>query len=325
MPSDAAPAPRRLAWLRSQGLGVVCGQLTVLLLALGSIVLVATRDGASALVRFDDVTAFFARPSWAHAWLYALLAVLALYALNTALCTWDSLAAKLARRVREPSAYAPALMHVAFLLALVAHLVGGVWTSDRPPVVVAASWTGLGDGRQARVVSLVEEKLRDGRPKSADAVVEVKDAAGRVASHALGYNRPVSAGLGAELLLLEQAGRVPGAMVFSVGEKPCAARRDQPCVVGATHLTVVDVYESGPWGDLPAVTVEVRSPGASQRLVLGEGTVRALASGTTVRFAGRAYEPAVQVRGRSSPGNPWALLSALVMAAGLVLMGRRWL
>ncbi len=52
MPSDlplhsAGPPTSRWSWLSSQGLGVLCGQATVLLLAVDSIVLAATRDGIS--------------------------------------------------------------------------------------------------------------------------------------------------------------------------------------------------------------------------------------------------------------------------------------
>ena len=41
MPSKAHS--RWLGWLYSQGLGIVCGQLTVLLLGIGSVVIAATR------------------------------------------------------------------------------------------------------------------------------------------------------------------------------------------------------------------------------------------------------------------------------------------
>jgi len=58
MPSVDARATGRLDWLRSQGLGLVCGFGTVLLLAVGSVILAATREGASASVGFDDLRGF---------------------------------------------------------------------------------------------------------------------------------------------------------------------------------------------------------------------------------------------------------------------------
>lgn len=310
MPSE------RWAWLRSQGLGVICGQLTVLLLGIGSIVIPATRDGASAEVHFDDLTAFFSRPSWTHAWLYALLAVLALYALNTALCTWDSVLIKLRRGVREPGAFAPAVIHVSFLLALLAHLIGGVWTRDHEPVTVGAAWTDVGAGRQARVLDVKHELLSSGRPKSVEATLEVKDATGQVTQRALGYNAPLSDGWATELLLLQEAGRVPGAFVFSLGANQCHARRETPCVVSGRSLEVLDVDEGG------RVLVRLSSP--QEQLLLREGSARSLSTGEPLRFERMTMEPAVLLRGRTLPGMPWAAASALVMAVGLVLMGRRW-
>ncbi|MHB8876666.1 MAG: hypothetical protein ACYC8T_23470, partial [Myxococcaceae bacterium] len=140
--------------LRSQGLGLLCGQATVVLLGVGSVVLAATRDGASARVGLDDLTAFFRFPSVAHLWLYLLVPVLGLYALNTALCTWDSVLAKWRRGVRELSPYAPVVMHLGFLLALVAHGVGGLWNREREPAVLGTGWTSLPGGEQARLLDL---------------------------------------------------------------------------------------------------------------------------------------------------------------------------
>jgi len=92
MPSEAerpAAAQRasRSEWLYSQGLWIVCGQATVLILALGSVVLAATRDGASRAIAMDDLNGFFAAPAAAHLWFYLLVPVLGLYALNIFLAT----------------------------------------------------------------------------------------------------------------------------------------------------------------------------------------------------------------------------------------------
>jgi len=179
-PELTAPPQGRLAWLRSQGLGLVLGQAAVLLLGIGSVVLAATREGASKGVHLDDLTAFFRPPSFAHLWFYALAAVLALYALNTLLCTWDSVASKWRRGTREIPAFAPAVIHVAFVVALVAHLLGGIFSADREPVVIADGWTPIGGGREARLVSLKLEPLPSRRLKTANAQLEIRDRSGRV-------------------------------------------------------------------------------------------------------------------------------------------------
>ena len=108
MPSDTRFAPdaagrRRWEWLWSQGLGVLCGQATVLLLAVGSVCLAVTRGGESAAIVMDDIRGFFTAPSRVQLWFYLLLPVLSLYALNTALATWRNVV----RRWRNLESFKP--------------------------------------------------------------------------------------------------------------------------------------------------------------------------------------------------------------------------
>lgn len=195
--------------LRSQGLGVICGLATVVLLGVGSFVLVATGDGASAGVHMDDLRAFFTRPALAHLWLYLLVPVFGLYGLNTALATAHSLVHKIGTGVRTVSAYGPPVIHVSFLLALVAHLVGGVYGREIEPLVITTAWTTLGDGRDVRLDHIESELLPSGMPKLLRAHVEVRRGE-RVTPAVIGYNEPLSEGLGARIFLLDEAGRLPG-------------------------------------------------------------------------------------------------------------------
>ena len=244
------PAGRGLAyWLRSQELGIACGMATVLLLAVGSFVLPATADGASKGIALDDLRPFFERPSPTHAWLYALAVVLAIYALNTALATWHSVSRRWRAGVRAWSAYAPALLHVSFLVALVAHGVGGVYGRDDGRVVVGPELVSLPDGRRARAVSLAVDALPSGMPKTVQAVLEITAKDGGTSRVTVGYNEPASSGLGSDLLLLQDQAMVPG--------------RDGALV------------------------------------------------------------PIVALRARHAPGNPIALVAAVLMAAGVALLGKR--
>jgi hypothetical protein len=236
----------RWRWLRSQGLGLACGLATVVLLAVGSVVLAATRDGASAGIHMDDLRGFFAPPRAAHAWLYLILPVAALYALNTVLATWDTVARKWRAGARAPAAYAASVVHVGFLLALVAHAAGGLLGKDGGGVIVASRWQQLPGFGEARLLSLDVESLPGGMPRSAVARLEVRDGGGGVREEIVGYNDPLSAGAGARLALLAEFGRLRG-----------------------------------------------------------------------------TGEPAVLLRTREAPGNPWALAAALVLVGGVALMWRK--
>jgi hypothetical protein len=228
-PGLAAPArPTAVSWLRSQGLGVLCGQATVLLFAIGSVVLGATRDDASADIKMDEIRGFITTPSVVHTWFYLLVAVVALFALNLLLCTWDTVVSRVKAGRWMPSVYAASLVHVGVLVALAAHLVGGLWSREEGQVVVGEEFSALGDGRLARLVALRIEPQADGSPKSVQATLELRSEAQELSTEVLGYNEPLSAGLGSELILLVRPLVAPGARGGMRGDAVLLRRRVAP-------------------------------------------------------------------------------------------------
>lgn len=249
MPSADSNAPGRLDWLRSQGLGLLCGFGTVLLLAVGSVILAATRDGASRSVGFDDLRGFFAPPSWVHWWFYLLMAVAGLYGLNTLLATWDTVVRRWGAGVRTPAAYAGSIMHVGFLIAMAGHALGGFTSEDYDPVIVTETWSEVPGFGEARLLTLEVDEMPNGMPKSARATLALRDADGAVRQEIVDYNQPLSRGFGGHLALLAEMG-------------------------------------------------QVNVPGLGPR-------------------------PAILLRPRTTPSNPWALVSALFVGLGVILMWRR--
>jgi hypothetical protein len=328
---DRPAAGGRTSWwdrLASQGLGLLLGQASAVLLGLGTVVIAATRDDASAGVQADELDGFLSPPQWTHLWLYVLFAVTALWAINTILCTWQAVVARLRAKVMEPVAWAPTVIHVAFLLALVSHLVGGLSNHELESVTLTRSWSRLDDGRRIRLVR-VDRQLTPGRKvKALDATVEVQDPAGKVETVVIGYNQPLSSGLGANLLLIAQAGQLRVAR-FSQGESRCSTPVPGECWLGDTRIEVRDVRESAAWGQVAVVAVEAPgapgAPGARGEVFpLAAGARHPLASGMELQFEGVAVEDAVALRRRSAPGHPWALFSAVLLVVGLGMMGRRW-
>lgn len=209
MPS-ASPLGRALDVVRSQGFGIAMGMATVGLLAVGSVVLAATGDGVSAGVALDDLTAFFRPVSPWHLWLYLLFPVLGLYGLSTLLSTWDSVLDAWRCGRRRLSAYAPALLHVAFLGTIVAHGVGGFLGAEQGVVRVGPWWTALPDGREARAVSVEVDPHPDGSPRQVTATLQVRAPGGEPEEARVAYNQPLSSGLGSDLLLMVRAVQMPG-------------------------------------------------------------------------------------------------------------------
>lgn len=295
------------------------------LLAVGSVVLTVTRSGASAAVGMDDVRSFFQEPSPVHLWFYLLFAVLALYALNTVLATWKSVSRKWRWGIRAPHAYAASVVHLSFLIGLLAHLVGGLAGEERGQLVVGPNWTALGDGREARVTALDARSHPDGSQKQVRATLDLRGPEGRVEQSVVHYNGPLSAGLGTDLFLLLRAGELPVANLVR-GEAQCAVGPEGRCHLGDVQVTVGHVQETrGPHGTLAHVQVRREPSGALRSFWLSERRPQDLGDGSALMLTGVERRPAVLLRRRHAPGNPWALLASLLLVGGLLLMWRRFL
>ncbi len=324
MPSASPARPDRLAWLRSQGLGLVCGFATVVLLAVGSFVLAATRDGASAGIGMDDLRGFFAPPRLAHLWLYLLVGVAALYAVNTVLATWDTVTRRWRLGIRAPSAYAASVVHVGFLLALAAHGAAGFFGEDRGGVVLAAGWQELPGFGEARLVSLDVDALPNGMPRQARARLELRGRDGRSSEATVGYNAPLSSGAGGRLALLGEVGRVYVARLAS-GAESCALAEGQSCRMGGEAVTLLGFGRAEAGGAVGAF-LRARGPSGREEVRwLGLDGELALGGGRPLQLSRLGAEPAVLLRAREAPGNPWALASAVVLAAGVALLWRKLL
>lgn len=317
-------APRRglLPLLRSQGLGLICGGATILLLAAGSVVIAYTRDGASAAVQGDDIRIFFEQPSIWHLWFYLLLAVLLVYALNTALCTWHGVARLIRGQVRAPAAYGPAVMHLGFLLALLAHAVGGVYGGEDQPVAVGPTWTALDQHRQARLLELKEERSAAGALRQVYARLELRGPGGGTHQQVVGFNQPATAELGSRLWLLARHSRALGAQL-SDGEQRCVVLKRNICQLGPVRYFLMGL-DPGTAGRGAAAAVMTVVPGqAHQRLMLRQGQPLQVGA-ATVTLTSVKRSGVVLLRVRRAPGNPWALVGVVVFALGMALMGRRW-
>ena len=299
MPSE----PSRWSWLSSQGLGLALGQATVALLGLGTVVLAATRDGASAGVQLDELGGFFSPLRWTHLWMYVLLPVVALYGLNTLLCTWQSVRARWRRGTREAMAWAPTAIHVSFLFALLSHLVGGFFNHEGESLTLTREWTALDDGRRVRLVHLETERTRSQKVKGLRATIEVAQPSGATEQTVIGYNQPLSSGLGSDLLLVSQAGQLMMAS-FSLGGQECRTSVPGECALGGARLTARALRQSAQWGAKQVAVIAVAEPGVPvESFPLAEGSSRTLASGKRLSFDAVRAEDAVEVRHRLAPGH----------------------
>ncbi len=332
MPSSAAaPAgpglvARAHVLIRSQGFGIVCGLLTTLLLAIGTVVMSMTADGASARIAMDDLTAFFLPVSPWHLWFYALIPVLGLFGLSTLLSTIQSVGDAWRAGRRNPSAYAPAVIHVAFLVTLVAHLAGGFLGREDGVVTVGTDWVSLPDGRDIRALSIATDFNPDGSPRKVVAQMEIRESSGEVTPVAVGYNEPVSSGWGADLLLLLRAAGEPTGVRLTAGVAECTLEGPgDACSLVGRSIRLVRVQEGGHWGRKAVAFLQIEGKGEPQPFFLWAGGSKVLSeNGAAVRLEEFRAVPVVMLRSRHAPGNPWALVAAVLLGLGLLAMGRRW-
>jgi len=314
------------AWLFSQGLGVICGQATVLLLAIGSVVLATTREGASASIEMDDMRAFFAAPSVVHLWFYLLVVVLTLYALNTTLATCQNVAKKWRAGIRAPRFYAPAVIHAAFLVGLLAHGVGGVGGAELAQLTLGPGWTELTDGREARVTALAVEPNPDGSIKQVRASVQTRDGRGALEQKVVDYNGPLSWGLGSELMLLVRLQSVPTLRLARGGAR-CDVGVAGRCDLGDVRAELLYLHpplQAGQPG-FAQLRVQRAGGGDAEVLSLTPGKPKQLSDGSLLTVESLEARPAILLRHRLAPGNPLALLASILLGLGLLLMWRRFI
>src|SRR5512141_1902780 len=185
--------------LVGQRTGVLCAFAAAGLLAVGSVVSDLLPEHYAGL-GMDDLRFFFRPWRWQHAWLYALVVVLAVWGTSALVCAISTVQTLLRQRVKEVSRYGPPRLHVTFGAALVAHLWGGlVASTDR--FVVPDVPTDI-HGFQYRTLRMEIDRHPRGMPRTVVAVLERKRGS-TVADVRVGYSRPlISAGGARELLLV---------------------------------------------------------------------------------------------------------------------------
>jgi hypothetical protein len=249
----------------------------------------------------DDIRGFFTAPSAVHLWFYLLLPVLSLYALNTALATWQNVTRRWRNGARAPQFYGAAVIHVAFLTGLLAHLIGGLGGAD-------------------------VDSHSDGTTKQVRARVEVRTSEGAVSRTVVRYNGPISRALGSDLLLLRRPESVPAARLAR-GPERCDVAVEGSCDLGGVRAELLYLHppprpDQGPFA---RVRVQVVGGGTAEVFWLMPGQSKQLADGSHLVCRGIEVLPAIRLQHRHAPGNPWALLAGVLLVLGVAMMWRRFL
>lgn len=309
-----------LRLLRSQKTGIYACFATVALLAVGSVTADRVPEAYAGL-SLDDLRFFFEPARLIHWWFYAVCLVLALWATSAVVAAWDGVVLRL--RSRLPwTAWGTVILHLGFPLALLGHLIGGLWATT---AVHQLGPGGVAIAGSAWRVAAVEEELHpDGGLRMLTATLEERplDGAGAGAAPAaparvrVGYNQPVFRALGAWELLLLRHFPVPGAVLRGADGIAVALAPGDRGVVGGRVVRLGRVLDH-PSLRAPVAEVFVEFPERGRHvLALGD----ALPDGA-LAFAEARGTPVLLLMERWNPSIPIVIGVALLAVVGVVLAG----
>jgi hypothetical protein len=295
--------------LVSQKTGVVCAFSAAGLLATGS-VLADRLPGVYQDLSGGDLRFFFEPVRAVHLWLYAAMVVFAVWGLSTLLCTLEALRSRWQARCWRPGAWGTILVHLSFILALVAHLLGGL-TADGREHLVAGDGTDIA-GARYRALGVDQQSWPNGMPKTLRVELERTKGSERSLVY-VGFNEPVVLEGGARELLLGRIGQGAGAAILRVGGEQVRLRPGESAAVRGRTVTLQKLH----------MAQSLRVPVVSLLLDGGEPqrTMLPLDPGSTdeLAFVGIESTPLVSLRERYDPSIPLVLAVALLLALGVVL------
>ncbi|MBI5532375.1 MAG: hypothetical protein HY898_06655 [Deltaproteobacteria bacterium] len=306
--SPAASQPVAWLWrlLGEQRTGIVCSFVSAALMGMGSLIMDSSPQLYAGL-SMDDVRFFFQPWRWQHAWFYALAVSLAIWALSALVCTWDSLVSRIQRRVTRPSAYGALVLHVTFVLALVAHLWGGLKASSTR-FMVTAQGTSI-DGETWRAVGFEQQTHSGGMPRSVTVTLQRSGE-----EITIGYNHPITSGAGARELLLGQVEMMADGLVVRHKGRQVVVRPDEPAVAGGDRIVLRRFHD-------PRRTPSLRVP-VAELVIGGQSAMLPMDPQSTgeTSFLAVNESPIVVLIQRRNPSVPLVLFVTLLLAVGVGLV-----
>ena len=303
---------------KSQKLGIIVGFTVTGLLIIGSLVMNFQPQQYIGLSG-EDISFFFSHKKPIHTWFYLLFIACAIYGINAFLCTLDSIIRKAKAGIRKIPLYGASIVHIGFVMTLVAHLIGGLYSSTEPPVSVAGEWTDLGSV-EMKVTDLKTSSYPNGMPKIIEASVAVRKD-GIEFSDTLGYNNPVLLEHGILEILMRDYGWIASSVVLKVDGRICTINVNDTFTANGVQVRVADLYMP-PQYRYPVVKLaSVTENNETQQtfLPIGEKNEKEL-YGSKIIFADINSVPGVLVSVKNNPSIPLTFVTIFFFSAGMVLV-----
>ncbi len=300
---------------KSQKLGILTGFSVTGLLIIGSLIMnFCPRQYAG--LSGEDISFFFTHKRPIHLWFYLLFLACILYGVNTFLCTLDSIIKKTRIGVKKVTLYGASVVHIGFVITLVAHLIGGLYSTTEPPVSVAEEWTDLG-GFEMKVTDLQTSSYPNGMPKKITASVAVRKD-GAEFSDTLGYNNPVLLRHGISAILMQDYGWIASNVILKVDNHPSRLKVSETFNANGKQVRIADLYMP-PQHRYPVLKLVSATGNNPIYLPIGENNAQEI-HGARIIFEDIDSVPGVLVSVKNNPSIPLTFVTIFFFSAGMILV-----
>ena len=159
-------------FLKSQKTGIIVGFTVTGLLIIGSLIMNFFPESYEGLSG-EDITFFYNNPRPIHTWFYIMFVAFAMYGISIFFCTLDSILRKVKARTSKIPLYGASIVHIGFLITLVAHLIGGIWSESGRPITIADTWVQAGE-YELKVTGLDSTTYPNGMPRKITAQMKIR-------------------------------------------------------------------------------------------------------------------------------------------------------
>ena len=305
-------------FLKSQKTGIIVGFAVTGLLIIGSLIMNYCPESYEGLSG-EDITFFFKEPKLIHTWFYLMFVAFAMYGICIFICTLDSILRKVKARSKKVALYGASIVHIGFLVTLVAHLVGGIWSESGRPITIADTWVQAGE-YELKVTGLDSTKYPNGMPRKITAQMKIRKD-GKEYDDTLGYNNPVLLDSGTKQFLLRNYGNMPNAVVLDIGGQPGTFHIKDLIDINGSKVLIANLYMP-PQFPMPVLLVVTEgSKGKYDQTYIryGRQNVQNI-NGVDVVFEDLKSTPAVVVTTKKNPSIPLTLIAIGCFGSGMLLV-----
>ena len=305
-------------FLKSQKTGIIIGFTVTGLLIIGSLIMNFFPESYEGLSG-EDITFFFNNPAPIHTWFYIMFVAFAMYGICIFFCTLDSILRKVKARTSKIPLYGASIVHIGFLVTLVAHLIGGIWSESGMPITIADKWVQSGE-YELKVTSLETTTYPSGMPRKIKAQMKIRKD-GEEYDDTLGYNNPVLVDSGTKQFLLQNYGNMPNGVVLNIDGKTSVFNIKDVIEINGSKVLLANLFLP-PQFRIPAIQlVSKGKDGKYNKSYVRIGRQNAQnVKGMNMIFEDIKVTPAVAVSVKKNPSIPLTLIAIGCFGSGMLLV-----